>query len=571
MKPTKAFEQVGIGDNYDIVEDANGDLVAKDQNGNEVLKYDHEGGEWVLPALAAEEGTITSISGSDLEYKSVNDFYFASNYDGANGWEQIQAAIDAANSESGNNAVVVGPVGPDTDQKWIGNSPIDLYDNTTLILQGCHLLQESGSNTRIFRNSDQTNGNSNITIVSEGGIIDGNAENASRTESLSALTLDFYKVSDLTIEGSLTVKNTVAWAVKFEECDGAEAEHLRFEQNGAYGNQDGLKCIGSSQLSVDRITGDTQDDPFSTNTDDARKFMHGTGGSYEDVSVGTIRVTGANNRLLIAKTDHDTAGYTAKNVNVDTVIIEGEAINTAIKIGGNNDSAEFKDITIGDVHCRNVDFAILFQEVGVEDVEIGRLNCDVGRYAVQVSDSITVDNVRFKGGHIVGPGSSDSPFRVESGSTINGWQFDGLHCEDFEFMFDFLGTANDCYADNIHIDNISKPYTRAGGIRLGDNVPPTATGTFTHAGGGGATTETATGNKFAVAGDAVEYQTDIQPDPDASDFDGADYAWYVDRVINMWDNSTSNVVPKIVVGWDTDPGSGNDVTFEYEVKPKVIA
>jgi hypothetical protein len=91
-------------------------------------------------------------------------------------------------------------------------------------------------------------------------------------------------------------------------------------------------------------------------------------------------------------------------------------------------------------------------------------------------------------------------------------------------------------------------------------VNQVATGTVTATGGASPAVET---HLDGVSGDQlVDYWLVVYVDADPA-FD-ADYAFNFDY-IHQWDDDAGQLDLDLVVNWDIDPGSGNDVTLRWEV------
>lgn len=65
---------IDLGDNYQIDEDSNGDLVVRDGNGNTVLKHDHSADEWqAITSLSAGDFVATSDGTAADPVIEIND------------------------------------------------------------------------------------------------------------------------------------------------------------------------------------------------------------------------------------------------------------------------------------------------------------------------------------------------------------------------------------------------------------------------------------------------------------------------------------------------------------------
>ena len=137
---------------------------------------------------------------------SSNDINI-SNY--ANASLAIQAGIDLAVSQNKNHAFIDGNVG---DIYIVGDASILIPSNFTLEAKKGVTLKiknnSSGTNPVAFRNSDQTNGNVNITLKNITG--DGNGVNQVAGQSRGGVYLNFVGVENL-IYDDVRIENSVRY------------------------------------------------------------------------------------------------------------------------------------------------------------------------------------------------------------------------------------------------------------------------------------------------------------------------------------------------------------------------
>jgi polygalacturonase len=236
-----------------------------------------------------------------------NHAHRAEDFEGETGGERIQAAIAAAHAEPGHSVVVVGPVGPDRDGRWIVKSAIKLPSHTTLLLVGAYLFLADNANCALIQNSDYVEGNTDIHVVGVGGArLDGNPNHQARTVDgrdveiwmeqqgmrLSRATTEaignmsvaefekkratagarrgygirFYNVEDLTIQG-LTVGPTNFFAVRAERLKNVRISQITLAQDGSEPNQDGIHIVGPAErVVISDIIGTCGDDAIAIDT-----------------------------------------------------------------------------------------------------------------------------------------------------------------------------------------------------------------------------------------------------------------------------------------------------------------
>ena len=232
---------------------------------------------------------------------------YAADFEGATGGERIQAAIAAAEAQPGHHVVVVGPVGPDRDGRWVLTRAIELPSHTTLMLEGAYLFLADRANCNMIENRNYVEGNVDIHIIGVGGArLDGNSGKQDRSRGgrdveiwmekqgmpLSAATLEvignqsvadfedkradedaqrydgirIYNVEELTIRG-LKVGPTNCLALRIERVKNVKISDITLAQDGHEPNQDGVHFIGPAErVVVSDIIGTCGDDAICFET-----------------------------------------------------------------------------------------------------------------------------------------------------------------------------------------------------------------------------------------------------------------------------------------------------------------
>lgn len=123
-----------------------------------------------------------------VDTESLDNVFFASNFDGADGGAKIQNALDKADSETGENGVIIGPAGPDSPAsapesdvwKIDSGAPIDPegYDNTHLIGYGYPMMfLGDGVEEDIIRTAIDDSGSTTENVTIRGIRFHGNRSN----------------------------------------------------------------------------------------------------------------------------------------------------------------------------------------------------------------------------------------------------------------------------------------------------------------------------------------------------------------------------------------------------------
>jgi hypothetical protein len=159
---------------------------ATDQN--ITWRWDADADDWVAAGgLGSKDKPVpgtTHLETANIE--SLNNVFYASNFDGSDGGAKIQNALNKANSEPGENGVIVGPEGPDSPSSapesdvWAVSTTIDItdYDNTQLLGWGYPLLYlADGAEDDILRAGEDTGSNITENVRIEGFRLHGNKAN----------------------------------------------------------------------------------------------------------------------------------------------------------------------------------------------------------------------------------------------------------------------------------------------------------------------------------------------------------------------------------------------------------
>jgi len=392
------------------------------------------------------DGNEVPVPVEMLDAEVLSNAHYASAYDGADGGDQIQSAIGAADADAGPNIVVVDGAGPDdvsassgsvsdpskAGHAWSISSTPELPDNTTLILIDCYLFVEDGADTNILRNAGATSGtrNKNITIEAFGDVIlDGNSDNQTTLDRETGdaqynIGLWFYPVDNLTIRGRPVVRNTPGWGVTVEDGSNWEID-VEPDQNANKPNMDGVHLLGPCSNADVTVRGHSGDDLFAVNSTDPDNFAQGSGGPVSDVIADAKGSSEGAQSLIRIWADPD-AGV-VEDINVERAETD-QTGGAAIKLGFGEVSAsadQLRDITIEGVEVRGG-----------------------GRTATIVNDC---SNISISGEHHV----ANDAIEVFSGVTVNGFDLtDFIHAgNDASSGLPLFnkGTLNDLKIDNLSV------------------------------------------------------------------------------------------------------------------------
>lgn len=321
----------------------------------------------------------------------------ARRYDGTDGGERIQAALDHA-AEVDPAVVVVAGTGPDDvsgranatcANAWLLRSALEIPSDTTLLFRGAHVFLNDGVNQNLVRNAAATSGDdtrdSEIHVVGDRStFLNGNATEQNRSlapdepqvepGALEHFGVLLYKVDSCSV-GGFRIGGTAGWGVVAQDFTDCVLHDLNFRQDAAVWNQDGCAFIGPGERG--RITGitGTFGDDFATvycNTDwlndpvgpggdvsnvtitdctvapapDATMYpgvrlQTGKGTSLSDVAISDLTLSGGSFKLV---NDNDPASYNElQNVSINNVTSAGA-------VGGLAIAGRVQNVSVSNVH-----------------------------------------------------------------------------------------------------------------------------------------------------------------------------------------------------------------------------
>lgn len=496
----------------------------------------------------------------------INHTLVAEHFDGSDGGAQIQAALDKADSNTGVAEVIVGPDGPDAGDIWEYSSALEIGDDTILTLVGCTIKEAAGADVNALRNKTATGSgrNTNITVRGIGRpVIDGNAANATKTDTLDDLLLRWYKVDGLEVRG-LKLKDNIGWLHRPEDVTDVVVKNIEIEQTADYSNGDGFKVCGPFEnVTLDTQFGVSSDDFCGFACDDPDpKWIDGSGGNGRDITFQNIQAEfqGRYNvtRLL-------SEGYTVDDISISDVTADGAAavIRPFKSAGATVSASDFSGMTVTNVTATDATIGVYLNQP-CEDITISDCVFDVNQTALQGNADSTHRNISISNVIAHGPGSGSGTRAIKTGEWID-CQFRGLTLTDFQYGVDLEPQSNGNRMSDVSISNIPSFYIGGEGVRFGANVPPFESGTATATGGASPAVELkATDEKSEFGEWRFEYR--VASDPSFN----ANYGLQDGGVIQNWNDSTGSAIVKVPLNWSIDPGSGNDVSVEWELFPVVL-
>lgn len=304
-----------------------------------------------------------------------NGVFYASDFNGKNGGEKIQNAIDYSVKKvgKGQKVIVVPPEGPDKNKRWVLKNSIKLPSNTTLFLNNCYIFLDNNAKDNLITNQNHKKGNKNIHIIGNGKpILDGNASNQGRKErfdrSQFMLGIHLVKVKNFSIK-NIEIGPTTAWGICPEDVENGEIENIFFSHDGKQPNQDGIDFPGPARnIIIKNIYGNTGDDSIALNAFDHRLeggFTEFSGGDIENITIENVQTrvveSGNNIRLLCGD------GRKIRNIRIAGVnCLPGSKANSLIVFGNAGrytqklpEPEDFTDIYVSDIHRHTEDKKIL--------------------------------------------------------------------------------------------------------------------------------------------------------------------------------------------------------------------
>ncbi len=258
--------------------------------------------------------------------------------------EMIQAALDAA-AETG-EAVVIPKINARTGKSvWDITKTILLHDESTVILQNCHLRLGDGAYCNAFANKNSKIPGAigseykqkNISIIGMGSaILDGGIHNGMYEDNgisrkvmkkydyhISENCMMYFRnVENLKIN-NLTIKNQRYWGICMYTTSYSHISNIRYVSESNVPNQDGVDiCKGCHDIIVENITGCVGDNIVALlTTEDAiyQKVVNNlSDGDIHDITIRNIISYGVGGCALIRLLNHD--GYKIYNIRIDNVI-----------------------------------------------------------------------------------------------------------------------------------------------------------------------------------------------------------------------------------------------------------
>lgn len=256
----------------------------------------------------------------------------------------IQAAIDDA-AKTGQSVLVPKYNKRTGEALWVVTEAIKLRDETTLILNNCHLRLADDVVCNMFTNSnarkeialEKEGTQRNITIRGIGSaLLDGGKHNGlyevngiarsvskypDKEISLNCL-MYFQNVENLVVE-NLKIKDQRYWGICLYTTSYSRVSNITYDSSSNVPNQDGIDIMkGSHDIIVENIRGcvgdnvvallATEDEIYSKVVKEKRE------GDIRNITIRNIMVYGVGGCALIRLLNHD--GYRIYNVRIDNVI-----------------------------------------------------------------------------------------------------------------------------------------------------------------------------------------------------------------------------------------------------------
>lgn len=258
--------------------------------------------------------------------------------------DMIQAALD--NAKKTGEAVVIPKINKRTGKDiWDISKTVYLYDESTLILQNCHLRMTDDAICVMFANKnagtpialEKEGQQKNITIRGMGkALLDGGKHNGLFEVNGIARTVSKYpdhKISDncmmyfqnienLVID-NITIKDQRYWAICLYTTTYSHISNIHFESSSNVPNQDGVDLLkGCHDVIVENITGCVGDNIvalLATDDDIYHKVVKTVrDGDIYNITIRNIMAYGVGGCALIRLLNHD--GFKIYNVRIDNVI-----------------------------------------------------------------------------------------------------------------------------------------------------------------------------------------------------------------------------------------------------------
>lgn len=389
--------------------------------------------------LATESYVDGSVNPDTISSQSVNDVLNAAEFDGSNGGEMIQAAIDELPSQGG--TVWVPPNGPDGGQ-WNVSSHILLRSDIKLHSSGATLYLENGTNDNML-----------MTNVSEG---DALVENV--------VIEGFHMDSNRSNNGQWTRPDgkTVNPACVFcLESDNVTVRDCTFTSSRGYGVKFALSMNGTVESCYATDMGDdgftATDTRYSTSKSEYNSFENCVSELNNDAGFEVddgAKHTTFENCVSIGNTEgfdahtHDLEDTPASWQYVYYTNCAAFNCDYGWKIGANNHDDQATGVEARNIYVEGSSIAA-FSSGGSSNT------------ADSPADHVTVDGFIFN--H---PSSaSDAAIDLKSGSIVRDWSFSNGYVNTGTYGVDGSQEIENITLSNIEVDCSSSTQSD-GGIEL---------------------------------------------------------------------------------------------------------
>lgn len=367
--------------------------------------------------------SITNIAGTSLTLQDPAP----SAYDNAQIYHDdtkaIQATIDASVGK-----ITYLPAG-----KHFISDTLKLPSNTTLYLSEHAVIElVPGTQKYMIVNSDQVNGNENITVLG-GGKLHGNGVTICRdyTTNYWGFGCFFVKVDGLKVS-DLFIQETRAWGIGHFGCSNISFRNIDFDQIELDGkNGDGITGASMNNAFFDNISGYTNDDLVAV----------GGGTNMPNVPVTDSKNIIINNIRPRKKGQlnawravgiYATAGRKLSNVLVNNV--NGDTMGCAVYVANYDPTAgagSMDNIHINDVICNQTTATPATGIIVMQDVTIGSIKItntsrveDTYNYAQIYNNRCTIDSLIVENVQIAWKNGASAQVIFDAGSlkklSLNG-------------------------------------------------------------------------------------------------------------------------------------------------------
>ena len=258
--------------------------------------------------------------------------------------DMIQSAIDAA-AKTGQSVLITKYNMRTGKDIWEITKAIELVDESSLILQNCHIRLADGVICNVFTNSnarkpialEKKGKQKNITIKGIGSaVLDGGEHNGLYEANGIARTVSkypdketslncmiyFQNVENLVID-NLKIKDQRYWAICLYTTSYSRISNICFDSSSNVPCQDGVDIMkGSHDIIVDNIRGCVGDNVvalLATEDEIYGKVVNNVrDGDIHNITIRNVMAYGVGGCALIRLLNHD--GYRIYNVRIDNLI-----------------------------------------------------------------------------------------------------------------------------------------------------------------------------------------------------------------------------------------------------------